>query len=255
MNIAIIIPIYKSFLNLSKIEKKSFEQVLSILSNYSIIIITHENISELPYIALSNNYGVNLKIERFSSEYFDNISGYNKLMLDVNFYSRFYDFNYILIYQLDAWIFKDDLKKWCNKNYDYIGAPWLNIDSRDWIKLLPFKLRIIYKIKFRKLKKTKVGNGGFSLRRVDSSLKFLKKHSRLLKKWTLHEDIFWSFATILDKNFKIPDYMEALEFSIELNPKMGFEFNEFELPMGCHAWEKYEPEFWSKYIDINGRAT
>ena len=31
----------------------------------------------------------------------------------------------MLIYQLDAYVFKDELLNWANKGYDYIGAPWL----------------------------------------------------------------------------------------------------------------------------------
>ena len=64
--------------------------------------------------------------ERFNEIFFANMSGYNHLMLDTDFYNRFRDYKYILIHQTDAFLFKPDLLYWCNKNYDYIGAPWLN---------------------------------------------------------------------------------------------------------------------------------
>lgn len=29
-----------------------------------------------------------------------------------------------MIYQLDAWVFNDELSSWCSLGYDYIGAPF-----------------------------------------------------------------------------------------------------------------------------------
>ena len=45
---------------------------------------------------------------------------------------------------------RDELLDWCNKNYDYIGAPWVK-KERDNILL-------------------KTGNGGFSLRKSNPIL-------------------------------------------------------------------------------------
>ena len=67
----------------------------------------------------------NISVERLDDSFFANIREYNRLMLDVNFYRRFSEYKYMLIHQLDAFLFKPDLHYWCNKNYDYIGAPWL----------------------------------------------------------------------------------------------------------------------------------
>jgi hypothetical protein len=35
--------------------------------------------------------------------------------LSASFYERFLDTKYILIYQLDAFVFKDELQEWCDK--------------------------------------------------------------------------------------------------------------------------------------------
>ena len=51
------------------------------------------------------------------------------LMLSPFFYESFLDFKYVLIHQLDVFIFKDELNYWCNQNYDYIGAPWFKDSS------------------------------------------------------------------------------------------------------------------------------
>jgi hypothetical protein len=47
----------------------------------------------------------NISVESFPKRYFENIEGYNELLLSASFYERFLDTKYILIYQLDAFVF------------------------------------------------------------------------------------------------------------------------------------------------------
>ena len=56
----------------------------------------------------------------------------------------------LLIYQTFLGIVRDELLDWCNKNYDYIGAPWVK-KERDNILL-------------------KTGNGIFNTRKIKSIL-------------------------------------------------------------------------------------
>jgi len=44
-------------------------------------------------------------------------------MMSPAFYDAFKAFDYILIYQLDAFVFRDELEYFCSLGYDYIGAP------------------------------------------------------------------------------------------------------------------------------------
>jgi hypothetical protein len=48
----------------------------------------------------------------------------------------------------------------------------------------------------------------------------------------------------------LPDWKEALAFSIEQNPQTGYKILG-KLPFGCHAWERYEPNFWKGIIAAN----
>ncbi|MDO3643051.1 DUF5672 family protein [Mucilaginibacter sp. L3T2-6] len=264
-SVIITIPIYKPSLTAS--EKASLMQVFSVLSRYPICFFTFKDldISEYRKIAGKHKY----QITFFDSYYFKNIAGYNNLLCRPVFYKRFENYKYLLIYQLDAWVFKDELKFWCDQNYDYIGAPWFAQENNG--DSLPFCLGI--------------GNGGFSLRKVKSHIKvlyrfsyimpvktiiaiFFKKIGRhsfkrlvlnltfdnnshyLLGKLNLYEDIFW--GEIIKKNyrwFKAPDTLTAARFSTEINSEMIYNINK-QLPFGCHAWEKYEPEFWSSFIKI-----
>jgi len=72
---------------------------------------------------------------------------------------------------------------------------------------------------------------------------------RLWKIWPKNEDFYWSvIIPFFAKNFKRPTVQEALGFAFECFPKQCYEQNNRQLPFGCHAWEKYEPEFWKAFI-------
>lgn len=118
----IIIPVYKSKTIRSEIA--SFNQCLKILFKHPICIITYKGLDTSFYTDLMVTAKVNFQIEYFAKKYFENLAGYNRLMLSLDFYKRFEDFEYMLIYQLDSWVFMDELDYWCSKEYDYIGAPW-----------------------------------------------------------------------------------------------------------------------------------
>lgn len=67
-----------------------------------------------------------------------------------------------------------------------------------------------------------------------------------------YEDEFWGL--IVPRYFKwfnVARPEEALRFSFEVLPEELLKLNNNELPFGCHAWEKYDPSFWKKFIDVN----
>jgi hypothetical protein len=71
----------------------------------------------------------------------------------------------------------------------------------------------------------------------------------LLNSYPYYEDIFWgTVAPAKFPWFKVADAETAMKFSFETNPQKLFELNGCVLPFGCHAWEKYDPNFWAKYI-------
>jgi hypothetical protein len=247
---AVVIPIYKQFIELSKEELSSLNQVLETAHNHNIVIACHEAINFKDYSSNARTKKVELNVIHFDKSYFENIKGYNRLMLNVDFYKAFKNFEYILIYQLDAWLFYDHINLWCEKGYDYIGAPWLETNVRSWVVAFPWKLRLIYNFLYLFKPMKFVGNGGFSLRKVSSCISFLQKQETLAKKWACNEDLFWSYATILDKKFRIPEHKEALSFSFEFEPILAYKLNHEKLPMGCHAWGKYKPEFWREKINV-----
>lgn len=93
------------------------------------------------------------KVIRYPGKYFTYPHGYNRLLMSSCFYRSFVGFSHILLYQLDCLVFRDDLDAWCAKNYDYVGSPWLD-DYGQQAGEKPV---------------WRVGNGGFSLRKVETS--------------------------------------------------------------------------------------
>lgn len=243
-NVAAIVPVYQS--TLEYYERISLEQNRKILIEYPFIFIRPKG---LDITHLLHDFP-DCKEEIFPKEYFQGIEGYNRLMMSPDFYKRFSDKEYILICQLDAYIFRDELNEWCSKGYDYIGAPWT---VSKIFRIPPFKQwRKLTHNKLRTQKNFKVGNGGLSLRKVESHLKATEQlkdviRTHLSRKFPYcNEDLF--FALEVNKhgmNFSYPDYKEALHFSFDRHPDLCYKDCRYHLPFGCHAWYKGKmKDFW-----------
>ncbi|MGA2553164.1 MAG: DUF5672 family protein [Smithella sp.] len=264
MQIGIIIPIYKS--DLSDKEKISITRLFQVLKKYRIIFVAPQSLNIVNYkryFELNNH-----QLIRFNDKYFyQGLEGYNELMLSENFYEMFSEFRYILIYQPDAYVFRDELMEWCKEGFDYIGAPWLE-DNNEQIKL------------------NGVGNGGFSLRNIENILYIFSKckiqtineESKIKRRFykiqnktialrlkllnlignkkavyyrdkNINEDGFWGLiAPKITRKFKTAPVERAITFSFDRYPDVLYEMNDYKLPFGCHAWEKRNPEFWKKHI-------
>ncbi|MBZ4042884.1 DUF5672 family protein [Flavobacterium hibisci] len=250
--VKVLIPIYKDHFGF--LEEKSLLQCLRVLKDYPIVLVQPEG--------LDNSYITNafphVSVENFSKNYFENISGYNELLLSSSFYERFLDSEFILIYQLDAFVFKDALKEWCQKGYDYIGAPWIATQHNKIVT----KILDLFDSKKKKERKQifyKTGNGGFSLRRVSSHYKITKEKKNFIsdflnaEKKAIYaiEDVFWSLkAPEFSKDFRIPDYKEALHFAIDRKPEIAFKIINNEIPFGCHGINKPKVvDFWKPILD------
>lgn len=235
--IAIIIPIHKS--NLKWNEKISLQRCKEVFSKYDVILVHPEGIDTSEYKKYVSKY-IGLK-----PKFFDYIK-HNRLRTIPYFYRQFLEYDYILIHELDAFIFENNLEEWCNMRFDYVGAPWID---NSWIKHLKKKISWIDKFIYR------VGNGGLSLRKVKTFYygSIYLYPVALFWKGEWHEDIFWSsVAKKLIPGFKIPDINTALKFAFEEYPEKCYELNGMNLPFGCHAWEKYNIQFWVKHFKKYG---
>jgi hypothetical protein len=183
----------------------------------------------------------------------------------------------MLIYHLDAYVFRDELEYWCKKDYDYIGAPWISLDNSKTMPVFNEPLA--------------VGNGGFSLRNITKILEFHGKKisitgfiqlfqsyynsvSASSKKKIINyiprfffrpilkilkfiffkyndaendEDKVWS--RLFQKYGNVPPAAEAMKFSFENFPEYLYQLNNEKLPFGCHNWYNYyNYSFYKQYI-------
>ena len=249
---AVVIPFHESAL--SKIQLDALKHNICCLRNWE-IFLTVSSVNKNYAEKLAANFP-NVNVVIFDNHYFESINGYNKLLTSNIFYKKFEAFDFILICQTDAIIFSDKLKFWCLKNYSYIGAPWFRGYENPSIPLKFYG----------------VGNGGLSLRKtkdclkiinenkdktcffaylnayelnIENTYKYIKQLTKFILRYQIAEDIFWGIgAKFADKSFRIPSFKEAFEFSFETMPSYLYQLNNYNLPFGCHAFTKYEPEFW-----------
>lgn len=272
--VAVVVPKYSE--NLTPAEEISLRHLNRFLGHYDKFLIAPFNLT------IPGEFD-DFTVKRFQNKYFQCSETYSCLLLSRNFYKTFQNYEYILIYQLDSLVFSDQLLQWCNRGYDYIGAPWYRSE--------------LLKIKNWNPDEDSVGNGGFSLRRVSSFLEVLDRYERtfgfVVKKiknyfslgkylavripvktfdfivkgqslsgmlrnvyikegelfYQKNEDVFWSFdAKKYYADFRIPDPDAAVSFAFDAGPRHCFEKNGHLLPFGCHGWAKYDRAFWETYL-------
>ena len=257
--VVIIIPTHRSFI--SDEDKISLAHLKKYLHKYDIFFVIPKNISSTTF----QSYGY--RVRQVDANFFGTIRRANEMYLNKRFYETFKTYDFMLIYQLDALIFSDQLENWINSGYDFIAAPWFR--------------PIVGYLSHKKGYPISGGNGGFSLRNIQKALKILdivnksatrrSKNSLIRKFWFLlalltgkshkiwlkapadnypfNEDGFWSYeAPKYDPSYKVAPFKEALKFSFEKFPRQCFELNNQQLPFGCHAWTKYDRNFWTKFI-------
>lgn len=265
--VAVVVPMHNRS-TLTRDELISFRHLTRYLASYDKYLVVPENLQvNLP--------GCGLK--RFRAEYFGSAIANTRLLLSEHFYRSFSEYQYVLIYHLDALVFSDQLTTWCDTGLDYIGPPWIPCADSPWVK------------------ESRVGNGGLSLRKVESFLKvfqsdvywmdpeeywrdkyagkpaylrWLHSPKRLMKRLSLfnnarlemaqwhlrpdgtkNEDHFWSDrATHYVPDFKVASVEVGLRFAFEVAPRLCYDMNHGQLPFGCHAWPRYDRGFWEPYL-------
>lgn len=252
--VAVVIPTNKS--EMSVLEEISYRQCLDVLGKYDTYILCPEDLDTSAYTQLGpvRNY-------KQPCKYFGTSLRYNKLMLTRNFYQGLAEYEYILIYQLDCYVFRDELEAWCNMGYDYIGAPWVCQDLPQWVvtkkRNYPMDIRLLHKLTgFRLL--SEVGNGGLSLRKTSSMIRNLGLFSLRTRYYNGNEDVFMAhYMGALNPFMRIPDTKTALKFAFDAHPDIAFEMNGKNLPFGCHAWWRQDKgtydhnlNFWQNHIEV-----
>ncbi len=252
---AILIIVHKPILN--ELEKISIAQAFSIFNKRDIYFIVPSNLNLSFYI----KHFPKAFFYKIEEKWLSNYVNFNKFKLQPFLYESFLKYEFVLFYEPDCFIFSDNLDYFASLKLDYIAPKWPKKTVISWFenaKVYPKYLYFFHRITSYKFLNM-VGNGGFSLRRTAVFYKLLSKHKNLAEKTTINEDLFIShILPFFNFNFKLAKPNEALKFGFDLNPEKCYEENNYELPMGCHAWFRndeifYEGnlKFWVKFIKLN----
>lgn len=235
----VVIPVYKN--DMTELERVSLLQCLRVLERYPICIAAPRNLDLSSYF----EFGYMTTV-RFADRYFDSLESYSRLCMTHEFYEAFCEYDYMLIYQLDAFAFSDRLMEFCEKGYDFIGAP---APSSAW-KGIPYN----------------IGNGGFSLRKVSSFLRITSQMTGILNDFVsdfgdvINDDSIYNMEDCIfgycgwrkDIDFNVPSLDEAFDFSIEFNINGIFKELSSHIPFGCHRWHTYRFNQWWELIKKYG---
>ncbi len=268
--VAIVFPVHQPYARLSRGEQAALRNNAAVLRAHTLVLLAPAKLDLAGY--LTALHPAEVQVERFGRRYFSSRGSYSQLMLSRAFYRRFAGFGHILVCQLDAWVFRDELAEWCGRDYAFVGAPLFEGYDKD----TSFRF-------------TRGLNGGLSLRSVPAALDVLDRFHAVRQRYWLaratsfgtrtidvadlsdrygvrslehaqalfpllvpaNEDYRWSyyFADTFD-GFPVPDPVTASAFSVEMHPEHLYRMNHDRLPFGVHAWERHEPEFRREFIDV-----
>lgn len=235
---AVLIPAYKTGMN--RFERIAFERCRNVLSSFPHLLICPESLDITEY----KHCDQHIEPVRFPDQFFTSLMPYSRLCCLPEFYERFLNYEFILIYQLDCYVFEDQLLYWCERDFDYIGPPWPKHEHMTESK------KIISRLPFLKLILRKAGQGGFSLRKTGTLYRAahrLAKFAFLTRKFP--EDVLWTtIGSRLYKPFKLAGFNEALRFGFDANPEQCYILNDHSLPFGCHGWYGKHASFWRNKI-------
>ncbi|WP_374951927.1 DUF5672 family protein [Mucilaginibacter sp.] len=269
-NMCVIIPVHQPLP--SAAEMISLKAARRHLSGYDCYLVHPIDMDIAAYLAIYPG----LKLKAVNPQWLASVEQYNKMKLDLRFYQLFAQYQYMLTYELDAYIFNANFSGTNVFQFDFIGAPFF---EGYWAATFgaPF---------------IKGCNSGFSIRNIPACINVLSSMGRFKTGWLLYrvflswssnlrrlinnatggryeiyingkfgfpfagfhlnEDHVWSeVVPQLFPWFKIADPVSALTFSFEYNLTESLKLNGGKLPLGCHAWYKHL-DFWKEYIDTGG---
>lgn len=244
------------------------------LGGHDTVVLVPDDLDIAPLRELD----ADVEIRRTPNECWGSVANHERMLMSSRFYEWFGDHTHVLVYHLDAFVFRDELFDWCVAGYDYVACPWFEG----------------FKSASADAPMVGVGNGGFSLRRVETFLRltrvleqpatwrtrlpralpvrvraalrkvvmpaarFVRVPDRVLERLfmfcsrgtKLPEDMFWGLrAGRALRSFSVAPLDAGMAFAFEMQPSRLYAMRGGRLPFGCHAWATYEPEFWRPHID------
>jgi hypothetical protein len=258
----VVIPVYK--LDLNRYERISLQRHLTVLRKFDRYLLLPTSLKEAVRSDLLENFenASNVHFHPVEDAWLSSHRSYNQLMLTLGFYQYYKKYSHILIAQLDAYTFDDQLEEWCKQPFAYIGAPI-------------YKLGSYWEDGFLCM-----GAGGYSLRHTDSFIRALTRNpvihrwadlaeqlepfnakgklvkiARYLPCWLqgfnrlredtnqlarcagVNEDVCYAkLLPAVYSEFKVAGYKDSVHFCIDSHVKRQLEFLNGRLPFAAHGW-------------------
>src|SRR4029453_4610809 len=120
----VVVPVYKA--QPSAREAVSWARCLEVFPTTPIARGPPEGLDVAAYLRPEPQEARPIHVVRFDPGFFHSTETYSRLLISAAFYRAFASYEFILVHQLDVFVFRDELADWCTRGYDYIGAPWID---------------------------------------------------------------------------------------------------------------------------------
>ncbi len=192
-------------------DELSFKRCLEVFGGKrDIKLVLPDNISTEYYGKYTNV----LEILKVNNKWLSSSKEYNAMCCNKDFWNLFTDYEYVLTYQTDCWVFEDKLDYFMELGYDWYGAPWPMTNP------------------YVNLRKNDVGNGGLSLRKVSKMIEITSNNQYDPNSYYKNEDIY--FCKLHGNKMNICPWKIAVNFSLETVSNELIE-NINTIPMGLHG--------------------
>ncbi|MEM9411010.1 MAG: DUF5672 family protein, partial [Planctomycetota bacterium] len=134
-------------------EEISLKQCFEILGHHPIRLVCPAGTNLDRFIRIIPN----IRVDFVPQAWMRRIQRYNRMKILPALYEKYSQFEFMLTYELDAFVFSDQLQTWCESEWDYVGAPWFVEPPT------------------RPLTYLGVGNSGFSLRKIQQCIRVMNQ--------------------------------------------------------------------------------
>ncbi len=107
-------------------ERRSFLQVRAVLGGHDMVVLVPDDLDVAPLRELDDA----VEIRRTPNECWGSVANHERMLMSSRFYDWFGDHTHVLVYHLDAFVFRDELLDWCAAGYDYVACPFSMGSSR-----------------------------------------------------------------------------------------------------------------------------
>ena len=120
----VVVPVYKPVPEPD--EAYSWSRCRTVFADQPVALVAPEGLDVSAYLAGADPSARPVDVIRFDPGFFLSTAHYSRLLLSPGFYEPLLSFDFVLVHQLDALAFRDELVDWSDRDYDYVGAPWID---------------------------------------------------------------------------------------------------------------------------------